>query len=211
MKISSLNITSKGIYFSDKNGNKLDLSTSIQKIKTRFLSYFLDLELLFLRFISAVPLHSFRNFFYRIFGIKIGSGSTFHIGATFYYPPNISLGEGTIVGNKVFIDGRDKVKIGSNTDIASEVMIYNSEHDLGDPDFKAILAPVTIGDYCFIGPRAIIMPGVKIGDGSVIAGGAVVTKDVPAYTIVGGVPAKPIAERKNKKLTYKLGRPRLFQ
>ena len=68
-----------------------------------------------------------------------------------------------------------------------------------------------MGDYVFIGPRVIILPGVKIGKGAVVAAGAVVTKDVSEFTIVGGVPAKEIGERKNKKPNYKLGRARLFQ
>jgi acetyltransferase-like isoleucine patch superfamily enzyme len=58
---------------------------------------------------------------------------------------------------------------------------------------------------------AIILPGINIGDGAVIAAGAVVTKDVEPYSIVGGVPAKPISDRKAKNLNYKLGRARLFQ
>ena len=90
-------------------------------------------------------------------------------------------------------------------------MIYNSEHDLEKEDFSARLEPVEIGDYVFIGPRAIILPGVKIGKGAVIGAGAVVTKDVPDFAIVGGVPAKVIGERKNKSLHYRLGRARLFQ
>jgi maltose O-acetyltransferase len=68
-----------------------------------------------------------------------------------------------------------------------------------------------IKDYVFIGPRAIILPGVTIGQGAVVAAGAVVTKDIPAKTIVGGVPAAVIGERKIEKLDYKLGRFRLFQ
>jgi maltose O-acetyltransferase len=90
-------------------------------------------------------------------------------------------------------------------------MVYNSEHDLESEEFDAIVAPVEIGDYVFIGPRAIILPGVKIGRGAVVAAGAVVTKSVPDFIIVGGVPAKEIGERKNKNPDYKLGRARLFQ
>ena len=90
-------------------------------------------------------------------------------------------------------------------------MIYNSEHDLESNDFTARTEPVEIEDYVFVGPRAIILPGVKVGKGAVIAAGAVVTKNVDDFTIVGGVPAKVIGERKNKNPDYKLGRARLFQ
>ena len=109
------------------------------------------------------------------------------------------------------MDGRDKLTIGNHVDIASSVMIYNSEHNIESGDFMAVDGPVKIGDYVFVGPRAIILPGVTIGKGAVVAAGAVVTKDVPEYAIVGGVPAKIIGERKNKDLNYKLGRARLFQ
>jgi len=211
MKILNLHITKSGFYFTDKDGEKLKFSNSVTRIINRFFSVLTDLQIYFLKLIGAFPSHLVRIFFFRISGIKIGKGSTFHVGAKFYYPKNISVGEGTIIGYGSFIDGRDKVTIGSHTDIASEVMIYNSEHDLKDPKFAAISAPVAIGDYCFVGPRVIIMPGVKIGKGAVVAGGAVVTKDVEDFTIVGGVPAKFIAARQIKNPNYHLGRPRLFQ
>ena len=90
-------------------------------------------------------------------------------------------------------------------------MIYNSEHDLEKGDFSVRIEPVEIGDYAFVGPRAIILPGVKVGRGAVITAGAVVTKDISDFAIVGGVPAKVIGERKNKNPNYFLGRARLFQ
>lgn len=211
MKILNLNINGLGIYFTDKDGEKLKLNDSVTRIINRFFSIFVDLQIYLLKIVGNFPSHALRNFFFRLSGIRIGKNSTFHVGAKFYYPKNISIGVGTIIGYGAFIDGREKVVIGSHTDIASEVMIYNSEHDLKDPKFKAISAPVTIGDYCFIGPRVIIMPGVNIGKGAVVAGGAVVTKDIDDFAIVGGVPAKFIATRQIKNPSYHLGRPRLFQ
>ena len=70
---------------------------------------------------------------------------------------------------------------------------------------------MVIEDYVFVGPRAIIIPGVKIGRGAAVAAGAVVTKDVAPLTIVGGAPAKPIRKRNLKSLHYRIGRARWFQ
>jgi maltose O-acetyltransferase len=197
--------------FKDKMGRSLSSQEASRKIGRRLLSYGLDFELLLLRWVGCIPIHTVRKIFYLLAGIRIGRGSTIHIGANFYNPSNISIGEDTMVGDHAFLDGRASLTIGDHVDIASSVMIYNSEHDLNSSDFHAIEEDVTIQDYVFIGPRAIILPGVSIGKGAVIAAGAVVTKNVDDFAIVGGVPAKPIGERKLKELHYRLGRPRLFQ
>ena len=158
-----------------------------------------------------VPSHHVRRFFYRLGGMRIGRGSTIHMEAKFYNPANIQIGEDSIVGEGSVLDGREKLTIGNHVDIASEVMIYNAEHDVQSEDFRAISAPVTIEDYVFIGPRAIILPGIKIGKGAVVGAGAVVTKDVADFSIVAGVPAKVIGERKNKNPNYRLGRAAWFR
>jgi len=169
-------------------------------------------------FIGMIPSHCIRKFFYRLSGMKIGNKSTIHMMARIYDPRHITIGEDTIIGERTTLDGRKQLPnsnggltIGNHTDIASEVMIWTSQHDVHDPDFKAIEEKVTIGDYVFIGPRAIILPGVTIGNGAIIAAGAIVTKNVEAFTIVAGTPAKKISERKNTNPNYKLGRYRLFQ
>ena len=195
----------------DKEGQSLTWSVGLSKITKRFESYFLDFGLMVLHFTTYIPLHSVRNWIWRLSGLTLGLNSTLHTGVRVYDPRHIVVGEGTIVGYGSFIDGRDKVEIGDHTDIASEVMIYSQEHDLTAPDFHAVEAPVSIGDYVFIGPRAIILPGVTIGNGAVVAAGAVVTKDVAPFDIVGGVPAKMIAQRKLKDPHYQLGRFKLFQ
>ncbi len=197
--------------FKDKNGKTLSTAEISLKIINRFYNYLLDAELMVLRWVGNVPSHLFRNFFYRLAGIKIGKGSTIHMWANFFDPNNITIGEDTIVGDHIFLDGRASLIIGNHVDIASQVLIYNSEHDLEKEDFSARVESVQIGDYVFVGPRAIILPGVKIGKGAIVAAGAVVTKDVPDFAIVGGVPAKAIGDRKNKNPNYHLGRARLFQ
>ncbi|PIR62300.1 MAG: acyltransferase [Candidatus Pacebacteria bacterium CG10_big_fil_rev_8_21_14_0_10_42_12] len=190
-----------------------------QKVIRRLNAISLELVTGFLWWgVGIVPSHHVRRFFYRLFGVKIGSGSTIHMLARIYDPRFLSIGKDTIIGERATLDGRRQLPnsrggltIGDHVDIASEVMIWTSEHDLRSPGFSAIEEPVTIEDYVFIGPRAIILPGVKIGRGAVVAAGAVVTKDVPPGVIVGGVPAKEIGKRPIENLSYRLGRARWFQ
>lgn len=164
-----------------------------------------------LRIVGYIPFHHFRRIMYRLFGMKIGSGSAIHMFASFYDVRNIKIGQDTIIGEWAVLDGRAPLTIGDHVATATGVMIYNGEHDINDEDFKAKFEPVVIEDYVFIGPRAIILPGVTIKKGAVVAAGAVVTKDVDEFTVVGGVPARPIAERSNKNPSYRLGRAAWFR
>ncbi len=195
----------------DKNGKNLTTKEAGSKIINRIINIIMDFELMVLRWVAHVPSHTFRKAIYSLAGMKIGKGSTVHMWANFFDPSGILIGEDTIIGDHAFLDGRAPLMIGSHVDIASSVMIYNSEHDLESEGFGARTERVEIGDYVFVGPRVTILPGVKIGKGAVVAAGAVVTKDVPEFTIVGGVPAVKISERKNKSPHYILGRARLFQ
>lgn len=195
----------------DKTGRQLSFKEVLGKVINRIANILLEFEVFLLHIIGVIPIHHLRRFFYRLAGVKIGQGSTIHTGTVFYDPRHISIGKDTVVGEKAVLDGREKINIGDHVDIASEVMIYNSEHNIEAEDFSAIIAPVTIDDYVFIGPRAIILPGVKIGKGAVIGAGAIVTKDIPPFAIAGGVPAKIIGERRLKTPVYKLGRARWFR
>lgn len=198
--------------FKDRMSRKLTFNEAIKKIVNRIVNIWLDFWLLVLYEIGInIPFHSIRKFFYRISGMKIGKGSTIHMWARFFYPKGITIGNDTVIGDHVFLDGRAPLKIGNHCDIASSVQIYNSQHDIDADDFGAIELPIEIGDYVFIGPRAIILPGVKIEKGAVVAAGAVVAGDIDESEVWGGVPAKFIRKRKLTNPTYKLGRARLFQ
>ena len=183
----------------------------LKKIWNRIKTVFTEGAVFKLHVAGYIPSHTIRRFIYRLFGIKIGNGSAIHMGARFYNPIHITIGKDTIVGEGAVLDGRDTLTIGDHVDIASEVMIYNAQHDINDEKFGAVKKPVVIKDYVFIGPRAIILPGVTIGKGAVVGAGAVVTHDVEDFSVVAGIPAKEIAKRKLTDPSYKLGRAAWFR
>lgn len=169
-----------------------------------------DLRLYLLAMLGYVPCHRIRNFFYRSAGVRLPRTSSIHWRARFFNPQNLSIGEHTTIGNDGFFDARDGITIGASVNIAAEVRIYTREHDIDDPYFGETGGPVVIEDYAYVGTRVTILPGVRIGRGAVVATGAVVTRDVPPYLLVGGVPARVIRERSHD-LRYKLGYAKRFQ
>ena len=195
----------------DRVGNDLTQKDIFHKIIVRIQTVCLEFWLMILRFVGFIPIHFIRKIFYLASGVDMPWNSTIHIGANFFKPSNISIGHDTIIGDHCFMDGRAPLKIGNHVGIASQVLIYNDEHNINSSDYGNSFGPVEIGDYVFIGPRAIILPNIKIGKGAVVAAGAVVTKDIPEFEIWGGVPAKKISDRKIENPNYRLGRPMLFQ
>lgn len=116
------------------------------------------------------------------------------------FGPGVSLGDNSGIGIRCELYG--DVTIGNNVMMGPEVVVYTSGHRFDRLDIPMMeqgqvdVKPVVIGNDVWIGRRVMIMPGVKIGDGAVIAAGAVVTKNVPDYAVVGGVPAKVLKSRK---------------
>ena len=147
--------------------------------------------------VGRVPCHAFRRFMYRyVFGVGLGAGSVVHWGTRFFRPSGVTIGSYCNIGNDAFLDGRSGLTIGNCVATGAEVMIYTQQHDVDSRDFALEGAPVVIEDFVYLGPRVIILPGVRIGKGAVVAAGAVVTRNVEAYTVVGGVPATFIRERR---------------
>ena len=151
-----------------------------------------------------------RQWYRHVNGIEIGKGSVVLMGAYLYVgvgrgngSPDISIGSHTVINRECCLDGRGGLRIGSNVSISPGVWLLTNEHDMNDPFFASRLGAIEIGDYAWLGSRALVLPGVKIGKGAVVAAGAVVTKDVPPYQVVGGVPARPLGTR-STDLRYEL-------
>jgi acetyltransferase-like isoleucine patch superfamily enzyme len=161
--------------------------------------------------VSHVPSFTLRHVWYRrVLGIPLGPGSGIYLGCRIWsYGPgqlragDLRIGANCRVNRDCCLDARSGLRIGNNVSISPEVMILTTGHAYDDPGFGLVGAPVVIEDRVWIGTRAMIMPGVTIGRGAVVAAGAVVTKNVAPGDVVAGVPARPIARRR-PDVTYTL-------
>ena len=158
---------------------------------------------LYLVFASKLPSQRGRRWLYRLRKMKISNQSVIYGGVEVRAPQRIRIGDGTVIGHNSILDGRYGITLGNSVNLSTGVWIWTMEHDVNSSTCAATGASVVIKDYAWLGGRCIIMPGVTVGRGAVVASGAVVTRDVPEFAIVGGVPARVIGER-DCNLKYKL-------
>jgi acetyltransferase-like isoleucine patch superfamily enzyme len=162
-------------------------------------------------FIASIPSHSIRLLYYRkIMNFKIGDGSTVLMKGIFDCSGGITIGNNSVINGRCRLDNRGTITIGNFVSISSDVIILTADHDLDSSCFLGRNKKVSIDDYVWIGTRVLIMPGISIGKGAVIAAGSVVTKNILPYEVVAGVPAKVIKQR-TKNLNYNPKYKRLFQ
>jgi maltose O-acetyltransferase len=165
--------------------------------------------------VAYVPSFSARRLWYRyVLGINLDRGAGVHLGTFVWFNGpreshayHIRIGRNSRVGRSCTLDVRSGLMIGDNVSISPEVMILGGTHDVHNPKFSNVAGSVEIGDHAWIGARAIILPGVSLGHGAIVAAGSVVTKDVAPMTIVAGVPAKPIGMREPGATAYELDWP----
>lgn len=159
---------------------------------------------------NAIPSHTIRRWYYRkVMGFKIEKNCAIFMHTTFGCAKGFTMGSDSIINSRCRIDQRGTIIIGKKVAIANEVNILTADHEFDSPDFTGRERPVVIEDYVWIGARAIILPGITLGKGSVVAAGSVVTKDVPPYSVVAGVPAK-IVNTRPTNLDYETKYQRLF-
>ena len=186
--------------------SRVAVETVIKRVIYGCIRYFLIVT-------GRVSSHLLRNFIYsRVFGLSLGKNVILYGGSQIWAPYNIKIGSGSIIGDNSILDGRNGIVIGKNVNFSTGVWIWTEQHDTQSPDFSCDnrKGMVIIDDRVWISCRVIVLPGVHIGEGAVIAAGAVVVKDVEPFSINAGVPAKKIGER-NKNLIYEFyGKPLWF-
>jgi len=141
------------------------------------------------------PFNLWRLFVLRCFGTKIDGLPFVHARARIHIPWNLRLAHRACLGDRSNAYSLGKITLGEGCTIAQEAYLCTGTHDFASSALPLQTAPITIGKDAFIGARALILPGVQIGERAIVGAGAVVTKDVPASAIVAGNPTKVIGTR----------------
>jgi acetyltransferase-like isoleucine patch superfamily enzyme len=160
--------------------------------------------LIYNRCLGGLPSRTVRKLYLRQWLGSLGGGTGVQMDCRFLNGRKIHLGERNVINFGCLLDGRKfEVRTGHDVSIGPNATILTLGHDPQSPDMADRGGDVIIGNRVWIGYGALILPGLKIGDGAVVGAGAVVTKDVEPFAIVAGNPARKIGER-NRELAYEL-------
>lgn len=140
-------------------------------------------------------MYGWRALLLRCFGARVGQGCRLRRTVRIYYPWNLVMGEQCIVGDRVELYSLGSIVLQDRSMISQEAYICTGTHDLTVLALPLVTYPIVIGQDAWVCARAFIGPNVTIGEGAVVAAGAVVARDVEPWAIVGGNPAKFIKQR----------------
>jgi len=132
----------------------------------------------------------------RLFGASVGAHVVIKPRVNIKYPWLLRIGSSAWIGENVWIDNLAQVTIGDNVCISQEAYLLTGNHDYKDRRFGLMVAPVTVRDGAWIGARAVVCPGVSIGEGSVLTAGSVAQADTQAMQVYRGNPARICRERR---------------
>lgn len=154
-----------------------------------------SLETALYRLVSVIPVNVVRIACLRLLGARIGKGVAINHGLQVRVSRRIRVDEDVFIAEDVILDGRGGLAIGAHTSINSRAQIWTAQHDWQAPDFAYVQAATSIGAWCWISANVVVLPGVTIGEGTIVAAGSVVTKDLEPWILAAGVPARKIRDR----------------
>ena len=180
------------------NGNRLTKrqeagATSPWSARTRVRMLLWELAwVLFCRW-TPKPANGWRLAVLRCFGARIGRRAFVHQRARIQIPWHVELHDGACVGDRANLYSLDRIVLGAGALVAQEAYLCTGTHDLADPEWPLMTAPITVGERAFVGARAMVLPGISIGARAVVGACAVVSRDVAADTTVAGNPARVLS------------------
>lgn len=147
--------------------------------------------------VCHIPSRSLRNAWLKRLLAEFGDAAFVALHVEIKDPAGVRLAPRSVVMSHCILDGRGAaLTIGCDVAISDGAHIWTLDHDANSPDFGVRGRAVTIGDHSWIASRATVLPGVTVGRGAVVAAGAVVTRDVAPLSIVAGIPARSVAQRR---------------
>ncbi len=155
------------------------------------------------RFVNCIPSWTIRQYFYKLYGMKLNPGARIGIGSIVLHPSGIEIGHRSIVNENCFLDGRGGLSIGRDTSISTYSKIVTGSHDYNSDTFKYITNRTIIGDRVWVGTGAIILDGSIIEDRAVIGAATVIRGLVKEDAIMVGNPAKCIKKRELRNRNFR--------
>jgi putative colanic acid biosynthesis acetyltransferase WcaF len=146
---------------------------------------------------SPRPCHRWRAFLLKCFGAKLGRDVHIYPRARIWAPWNLNSAEKTTIADDAIVYNPEPVTLGSHAIVSQQAYLCGATHDYEDPEFPLIAFPMSIGSYAWVCARATVQPGVHVGEGAVLALGSIASKDLEAWTVYGGIPARKIKARRN--------------
>ena len=137
--------------------------------------------------------HRLNTLVWRLMGCQVGEGSIIRMGTQINAPSRVRIGRNCRIHG--ILKSRGGIVIGDGVEFVEEVLVSTQSHNMDSDLFESIYAEVRIGDYSWLGPRAIVLPGVTLAPGSVVAAAAVLTKDTETWGVYAGIPAQRIKWR----------------
>lgn len=144
---------------------------------------------------SPRPFHGWRAMLLRLFGAKLGPKCHFYPGSRIWAPWKLICEDQVAAADGSEIYNPAPIYFGSHAIVSQGAYICGATHDMDDPAFPLLAYSATIGSYAWVCARAVVSPGVNMGDGAVLGLGSVATRDLEPWGVYGGVPAKKIRER----------------
>lgn len=148
-----------------------------------------------LLFSTFIPGYAWRRTILRLFGAKIGKGVVIKPHVVIKFPWKLSVGDHSWIGESVWIDNIDIVDIGSNCCISQGVYMCTGNHDWSKSSFDLIIKPIIVKDRAWVAAKALVAPGVTIGEGAILSIGSVACSDLQPWQIYQGNPAKELRMR----------------
>jgi putative colanic acid biosynthesis acetyltransferase WcaF len=144
---------------------------------------------------SPRPMHSWRNFLLSCFGAKIAPHCHIAPSARIWAPWNLACEENATIGAGAVIYNPKLLYMASHSIVSQQAYICGATHDYEDATFPLISSPMTLGAYSWVCARAVVQPGVNLGEGAVLGLASVATRDLEPWTVYGGIPARKIKQR----------------